>query len=138
MDSIIVKGLSALPGAAQKVIDLISDRNVVALYGSMGVGKTTLIREICDQMGVQERVSSPSFAIVNVYNRENGEQINHFDFYRIKKIEEAYDFGYEEYFFSGNLCLIEWPELVEELLPQDCLRLSIEEVDEDTRIINVI
>lgn len=135
MQKITIKGLSDIEDAAQELTEAIAERKVVAFYGEMGAGKTTLISELCRQMGVAEKVCSPSFAIVNVYKSATDATINHFDFYRIRKIEEVYDFGYEEYFYSGDLCLIEWPELIEELLPEDTLRLKITAIDEDTRII---
>lgn len=135
IEPIVIKNIASIDDAAQELIDVIGDRKVVAFYGGMGAGKTTLISEICRQLGVNEKVCSPSFAIVNVYKDSCMNPIYHFDFYRIKKVEEAYDFGYEEYFYSGNLCLIEWPELIEELLPEDTLRFEIVAEDENTRII---
>lgn len=135
IEPIVIKNIASIDDAAQELIDVIGDRKVVAFYGGMGAGKTTLISEVCHQLGVSEKVCSPSFAIVNVYKDRSGKLINHFDFYRIKKIEEAYDFGYEEYFYSGDLCLIEWPELIEELLPEDTLRFEIVTDDENTRTI---
>lgn len=135
MEQITIKNISALSDAASELIDQIGDRKVVAFYGEMGAGKTTLISEICRQLGINEKVCSPSFAIVNVYKSQECRPIYHFDFYRIKKVEEAYDFGYEEYFYSGELCLIEWPELIEELLPEDTLRLEIVAIDQNCRII---
>lgn len=137
MNPIVIKGISALEEAATELIEQFGQSKVVAFYGSMGAGKTTLISEICRQMGVEEKVCSPSFAIVNVYNTANCDPIYHFDFYRIKKLEEAYDFGYEEYFYSGNLCLIEWPELIEELLPEGTLRIEITATDENTRVLKM-
>lgn len=135
MEQIVIRGLSSIEDAASELIEQIGGRKVVAFYGEMGAGKTTLISEICRQLGVNEKVCSPSFAIVNVYKTDDNKPIYHFDFYRIRKIEEAYDFGYEEYFYSGDLCLIEWPELVEELLPEDTLRLEIMAIDQNIRIV---
>ena len=109
----------------------------MAFYGSMGAGKTTFIKAICDVLGVTDTVNSPTFAIVNEYLAANGESVYHFDFYRIKKIEEAYDFGYEDYFYSGNLCLIEWPELIEELLPEETVRVKIEETTNGARELTI-
>lgn len=131
--TLTVNGLHDLPQAAHQIIEYFDDYRIVALYGEMGAGKTTLISEIAAQMGVTDSVSSPTFSLVNQYNTDEGERIFHFDFYRINKIEEAFDFGYEEYFFSGELCLIEWPEKIEELLPEDTLVVRIE-VDQDTHI----
>ncbi len=124
--------------AASEFLKELGDRKIVAFYGSMGAGKTTFIKAICDVLGVTDTVNSPTFAIVNEYLAASGESVYHFDFYRIKKIEEAYDFGYEDYFYSGNLCLIEWPELIEELLPEDTVRVKIEEVDEGERLLTLI
>ncbi|CDN31357.1 TsaE protein [Mucinivorans hirudinis] len=137
MEAITIKSLSALEEAVEKLIKHIKEHKVVAFYGEMGAGKTTLISEICHQLGVGERVCSPSFAIVNVYNSDEKRPIYHFDFYRIKKLEEVYDFGYHDYFYSNDLCLVEWPEMVEELLPEHTLRLGIEVVDEYTRIVKM-
>lgn len=101
---------------------------VVAFYGKMGAGKTTFIKALCEELGVEDVITSPTFAIVNEYTIEdNGQSIYHFDFYRIKKLEEVYDMGYEDYFYSGDLCLIEWPELIEEILPEEAIRVTIEE-----------
>ncbi len=130
--------LENIDKAASEFLKELGDRKIVAFYGSMGAGKTTFIKAICDVLGVTDTVNSPTFAIVNEYLAANGESVYHFDFYRIKKIEEAYDFGYEDYFYSGNLCLIEWPELIEELLPEDTVRVKIEEVDEGERLLTLI
>ena len=130
--------LENIDKAAAEFLKGLGDRKIVAFYGSMGAGKTTFIKAICDVLGVTDTVNSPTFAIVNEYLAANGESVYHFDFYRIKKIEEAYDFGYEDYFYSGNLCLIEWPELIEELLPEDTVRVKIEEVDEGERLLTLI
>lgn len=134
---ITVDKLADLDAAAKKVIEAIGNRKVVALYGQMGAGKTTLIKHICKALGVQDVVNSPSFSLVNEYQRSNGEPIYHFDFYRINKIEEAFDFGYEEYFFSNNLCLIEWPEVIEDLIPDDAVKLVIRVIDEGRREIQI-
>lgn len=130
--------LENIDKAALEFLKELGDRKIVAFYGSMGAGKTTFIKAICDVLGVTDTVNSPTFAIVNEYLAANGESVYHFDFYRIKKIEEAYDFGYEDYFYSGDLCLIEWPELIEELLPEDTVRVKIEEVDEGERLLTLI
>lgn len=130
--------LENINAAAAEFLKELGDKRIVAFYGSMGAGKTTFIKAICDVLGVTDTVNSPTFAIVNEYLAANGESVYHFDFYRIKKIEEAYDFGYEDYFYSGNLCLIEWPELIEELLPEDTVRVKIEEVDEGERLLTLI
>ena len=112
---------------------------VIAFYGKMGAGKTTFIKALCEELGVEDVITSPTFAIVNEYSLPLGGRLEgalyHFDFYRIKKIEEVYDMGYEDYFYSGNLCLIEWPELIEELLPENALRVTIEEQPDGSRTI---
>lgn len=127
--------LENINAAAAEFLKELGDRKIVAFYGSMGAGKTTFIKAICDVLGVTDTVNSPTFAIVNEYLAASGDSIFHFDFYRIKKIEEAYDFGYEDYFYSGDLCLIEWPELIEELLPEDTVRVKIEEIETGERIL---
>ena len=100
----------------------------------MGAGKTTFIKAICEELGVSDVITSPTFAIVNEYRSDvAGELIYHFDFYRIKKLEEVYDMGYEDYFYSGALCFIEWPELIEELLPGNAIKVTIEEVENGER-----
>ena len=110
---------------ARKFVEEIGERRVFAFYGKMGAGKTTFIKAVCEELGVEDVITSPTFAIVNEYTTgENS--IYHFDFYRIKKLEEVYDMGYEEYFYSGALCFIEWPELIEELLPEDAVKVIIE------------
>lgn len=138
MKTIAVENLSELPRAAAEIINELEDRPVVAFFGAMGAGKTTLIREIAAQMGVVDNVTSPTFALVNQYLTDDQRKVYHFDFYRINRIEEAYDLGYEEYFYSGDVCLVEWPEKIEELLPDDVLAVSIEIIDEDARLITIM
>ena len=122
--------------AAQEFIKHIGDHRVFAFYGKMGAGKTTFIKAICEELGVEDVITSPTFAIVNEYT--TGEvTIYHFDFYRVKKLDEAYDMGYEEYFYSGALCFIEWPELIEDILPDDAVRVSISEQDDGSRVITL-
>lgn len=135
--TITVNGLSDLGNAAMQVVKAIGDRKIVALYGQMGAGKTTLVKQICESLQVPDVVNSPTFSLVNEYLQPNGEPIYHFDFYRINKLEEAYDFGYEEYFYSGHLCLIEWPEIIDELIPDDAVKLHIKVVDENKREIEI-
>lgn len=139
---IIIHQLDEIRNAARQFIEqaLKGDcQRVVAFYGSMGAGKTTFIRALCEELGVTDVVTSPTFAIVNEYevNRAEEFSIFHFDFYRIKRLEEVYDMGYEDYFYSSSLCLIEWPELIEELLPDDCLRVTIRVLDDGSREISV-
>ena len=132
---LLLNNLSDIETVAKKFVENIGDRNVFAFYGQMGVGKTTFIKAICKALGVTETITSPTFAIVNEYCKENGNPIYHFDFYRIKNIEEAYDFGYEDYFYSGHLCFIEWPELVEPLLPESVVKVKIVLEDNEKRSI---
>lgn len=136
MTEIIIKDLESIHDAARQFISNMGEGSVFAFYGSMGAGKTTFVRAICDELGVEDVVTSPTFAIVNEYRSETtGELIYHFDFYRIKKLEEVYDMGYEDYFYSGATCFIEWPELVEELLPEDAIRVTISETDNGCRVV---
>ena len=122
--------------AAKQFVAAIDQSTVFAFYGKMGAGKTTFIKAVCEELGVEDVITSPTFAIVNEYRSEtSGELIYHFDFYRIKKIEEVYDMGYEDYFYSGALCFIEWPELIEELLPGDAVKVTIEENEDGSRIV---
>ena len=111
-----------------------NNRRIWSFEGEMGAGKTTLIKAICNTLGVIDEVSSPTFSLVNEYKTKDGKTIYHFDFYRIKNIEEVYDIGYEDYFFSGNICLIEWPEKIKELLKEeDVYKIKIEKVGDDGR-----
>ena len=126
-----IGSVEALSEVSDYLISLCEEADVIAFYGSMGAGKTTLIKNLCHRMGVTDEVNSPTFAIVNEYVTEEGESVYHFDFYRIKKLEEAYDIGYENYFYSGNLCLIEWPEMIEPLLPEKHIRVEIQHGESD-------
>lgn len=129
-----LKSLNDMPEAAAQFVKAIDQNTVFAFYGKMGAGKTTFIKAVCEALGVTDVVNSPTFSIVNEYRSDTtGELIYHFDFYRIKKLEEVYDMGYEDYFYSGALCFIEWPELVEEILPGDVVRVDIEELGDGTR-----
>ncbi len=124
--NLTVNHLTDLPVAAAQLLTFGENCNVWCLEGQIGAGKTTLVKEIGRQTGVTDPVNSPTFSIVNEYATNSGQPVYHFDFYRIKDIEEAMDTGCEEYFFSGNLCLIEWPEVVLDLLPDSYLHISIE------------
>ena len=130
-----INHISEINNAARQFVDQIGDKTVIALYGAMGAGKTTFIKAVCEELGVTETITSPTFAIVNEYKSGDGSPIYHFDFYRINKLEEVYDFGYEDYFYNGNLCFIEWPELIESLLPDNCLKLKISEKENGIRLI---
>ena len=137
MKTMQIGSLAELPDAAEEIIRSLGGRTIVAFRGEMGAGKTTLIREIAARLGSDDVVTSPTFAIINQYAAAEGRTLYHFDFYRIDRLEEAYDFGYEEYFFSGNLCLVEWPEKIESLLPDDAMNVRIDVPDEDERVISI-
>lgn len=126
-----------LPEAARQFVTAMGDSTVFAFYGKMGAGKTTFIKALCEALGVSDVVNSPSFSLVNEYRSDTtGELVYHFDFYRIRRIEEAYDMGYEDYFYSGAVCFIEWPELIEDLLPGDAVSVSITEEADGARTVS--
>ena len=157
---IIIKDIEHIREAAREFIEHIGERRVFAFYGKMGAGKTTFVKAISEELGVDDVITSPTFAIINEYTIDqspltshhcstsesaanndqwsmvNGQRIYHFDFYRIKKLEEVYDMGYEDYFYSGALCFIEWPELIEEILPDDAVRVSITEQEDGSRVVS--
>lgn len=124
MIKIKIKNLSELPRAATQILEEAEGNRIFLFYAEMAMGKTTLIKELCKQLGVEDNVSSPTFSIVNEYAGKQ-EKIYHFDFYRIKDEQEAFDLGYEEYFYSGNYCFVEWPEKIENLLPENAVSISI-------------
>ncbi|MFU8844693.1 MAG: tRNA (adenosine(37)-N6)-threonylcarbamoyltransferase complex ATPase subunit type 1 TsaE [Bacteroidales bacterium] len=131
------KGIESLPAVAKKLIKSCKDSRIFAFYGDLGAGKTTLIKAICQQLGVTDTVNSPTFSLINVYQSPLGE-IFHFDLYRIKSVEELFDIGYEDYFFSGNLCFIEWPDKIEDYLPPGTVKIKIQVDPADgTRVIIV-
>lgn len=130
---ITIKSLDEIQQAADDFVAAMGDNSVFALYGPMGVGKTTFTKAVCERLGVKDNITSPTFAIVNEYRSTTDELIYHFDFYRIKKLEEVYDMGYEDYFYSGAICFIEWPELIEELLPLDAVKVTLSENSDGTR-----
>ena len=126
----------ALGQAARQFVSAMGPHRVFALYGKMGAGKTTFTKAVCQALGVTDAVNSPTFAIVNEYETASGAPVYHFDFYRIKQLGEAQDMGCDDYFYSGHLCLIEWPELIEPLLPEDAVRVDIIEEPDGSRTIN--
>ena len=143
MKQITIKDINSIEQAAREFIDYISSSdeiqsNIFAFYGKMGAGKTTFITALCHELGVKEDVvNSPTFTIVNEYKSAKGFPIYHFDFYRLNKPQEAYDIGIEEYFASNGLCLMEWPEKIEEILPESTVRVNIEELPDKSRILSI-
>ena len=129
----IISSPSEIRSTARRSIEWMGDRTVFAFHGSMGVGKTTFIKALCEELGVEDTVNSPTFSLVNEYRSISGELIYHFDFYRMEKPEEAVDLGFEDYFFSGALCFIEWPDLVANLLPSDAVSVRMEELPSGER-----
>lgn len=132
-----IPSVDKIQEAVRQFVCQMGDAKVFAFYGKMGAGKTTFIKAICQELGVEDVITSPTFALVNEYTAGDGSPIFHFDFYRVKKLEEVYDMGYEDYFYSGALCLMEWPELVEELLPQDAVAVTIHANADGSRSIDV-
>jgi tRNA threonylcarbamoyladenosine biosynthesis protein TsaE len=133
MFQIQLSGLSALRESAGLLISHFKNERVFAFYGTMGAGKTTFIKALCRELGSSDNVTSPTFALINEYTASEGEIIYHFDFYRIKKLEEAFDLGYEDYIYSGNYCFIEWPEMIESLLPEGIVKVRIKECENGIR-----
>ena len=140
-----IDNLDHIHESARQFVEQMGNSTVFAFYGQMGAGKTTFIKAVCEVLGVEDVITSPTFAIVNEYTIENAQcalynvqckHVYHFDFYRIKKLEEVFDMGYEEYFYSGGLCLIEWPELIEDILPEDAVKVSIKENSDGTRTVS--
>jgi len=128
--------LRTIDKVAQKLINQFSDYRIFAFYGKMGAGKTTFIQSVCKVLGTEDNVTSPTFALINEYKNAQSDSIFHFDFYRIKGIEEAFDLGYEDYLYSGNYCLIEWPEMIEPLLPENIVKVKIEVCEDGARNIS--
>ena len=126
-----IDSLDTIHEAAKEFLQNMGDGKVFAFYGKMGAGKTTFVKAICEELGVEDVITSPTFALVNEYTAGDGSPVYHFDFYRINDLREAFDFGYEEYFYSGDLCLVEWPEKIEQLLPDNTMTVRIT-VDSDT------
>ena len=140
-----IQDIDHIREAAREFIEHIGEHRVFAFYGKMGAGKTTFVKAICEELGVDDVITSPTFAIINEYTTAHQPSdislqtstIYHFDFYRIKKLEEVYDMGYEDYFYSGALCFIEWPELIEDILPDDAVRVSIAEQADGSRVVSM-
>ncbi len=137
MSVLKINSLEEINAVAKEFLSLVGDKRIFALHGAMGVGKTTFVKAICDAMGVQDTINSPTFAIVNEYHTPKKEIIYHFDFYRIDDVQEAYDFGYEDYFYSNAMCFIEWPEKIESILPDDTVEVLFEELADGTRSIEI-
>ena len=138
MKTLVIENLDQIRQTARQFIELMGDYTVFAFHGEMGAGKTTFIKAICEELGVEDPVNSPTFAIINEYrSATTGELIYHFDCYRINKLQEAYDLGAEDYFASGALCFIEWPENIEQLLPDSCVPVHITVNDDESRTITI-
>jgi tRNA threonylcarbamoyladenosine biosynthesis protein TsaE len=136
MENIYINNIDEIRSSASKFIEAIGNHKLIAFYGEMGVGKTSLIKELCSLLNVPDVVNSPSFAIVNEYETTDEEFIYHFDCYRLKSYEEALNIGIEEYFYSDSYCFIEWPERIEDILPENCLKVKISKDENGTRTIS--
>jgi len=136
MVSATVRSVKELRKLSETILSEFSEQRVFAFFGKMGAGKTTFIQAFCETLGSGDIVTSPTFALINEYRAPRFPAIFHFDFYRIKNVEEAFDLGYEDYFFSGDYCLIEWPEKIESLLPEKYVEVKIEVQEDDSRIIS--
>lgn len=136
--TITINGIEDYPQAARELVKLLDRGRIFAFYGKMGSGKTTFIKSICEELGVEDSINSPTFAIVNEYEDRNQNTIYHFDFYRIKSIEEVYNMGYEEYFYGDAICFMEWPELIEELLPEETVKVFVREMDGGARSVKIM
>ena len=136
MMKLTIRSLDTIRETAHEFVANMGQASVFAFYGKMGAGKTTFVKAICEELGVEDVITSPTFAIVNEYqSTKTGGPIYHFDFDRIKKLDEVYDMGYEDYFYSGAPCFLEWPELIEEILPNDAVKVTITEQEDGTRIV---
>ncbi|TKG92380.1 tRNA (adenosine(37)-N6)-threonylcarbamoyltransferase complex ATPase subunit type 1 TsaE [Puteibacter caeruleilacunae] len=133
--SVEISSIEEIEIAAKKFVECFTEPRVFAFYGKMGAGKTTFIKAVCEELGAQDYVTSPSFAIINEYTTTKVGEIYHFDFYRIKSLEEAFDLGYEDYFYSGKYSFIEWPEKIETLLPPNVVHVTVEELESGNRVI---
>lgn len=133
MKTISIKSLDTIDQAAENFLDAMGEVKIVAFSGEMGAGKTTLIQALCRRLGVSSEVNSPTFSLVNQYFTQSGQSVFHFDLYRIEDPAELFDMGYEEYFFSGDLCFIEWPEKASHLIPEEALRVAIKVHEDQSR-----
>jgi tRNA threonylcarbamoyladenosine biosynthesis protein TsaE len=139
MKRFVINELEDIDGVASEFIAFAGEKKVIAFFGDMGAGKTTFIKAICEALGVEDVINSPTFSIVNEYrSATSGETVYHFDFYRIQNLKEAYNIDVEEYFYSGALCLIEWPEKIREILPEDALLVNIAEQADKSRLITLL
>ena len=136
--TITINGIEDYPQAAREFVERLDKGRIFAFYGKMGSGKTTCIKSICEELGVEDSINSPTFAIVNEYEDRNQNTIYHFDFYRIKSIEEVYNMGYEEYLYGDAICFMEWPELIEELLPEETVKVFVEETEGGARSVKIM
>jgi tRNA threonylcarbamoyladenosine biosynthesis protein TsaE len=134
---ILIKDKRHLHSASKQLLEGNGKSRIFAFYGSMGAGKTTIIKAICETLGAIDVVSSPTFTLVNEYKTSSGESLFHIDFYRIKKQEEVYDFGIEEYLTGDSYCFMEWPELIEEILPEETIKVKITVDNNEQRILSV-
>ncbi len=135
MNTLTIESLDNIDDVAKEFLAQYGTHKILTFYGEMGAGKTTFIKALCQAMNVEDDVNSPSFSIINEYHTKEDKVIFHFDFYRLKSVEEALDIGYEDYIYSGNYCFMEWPEKIEPLLPEDRLDITIKEADDGKRVI---
>ncbi len=137
MKTLKIESLEQINSVAQQFIQQIGKHQIFAMHGAMGVGKTTFIKAVCEELGVTDVINSPTFAIVNEYKSADNTTIYHFDFYRIEDVQEAYDFGYEDYFYGNAYCFIEWPEKIESILPPNTIHLYFNEENDGSRTITI-
>lgn len=135
MKSVVIKDLSHIDEAAKEFLEILDGRSVVAFYGSMGAGKTTFIKALCRVLGVEDVVNSPTFTIVNEYMTSDNVPVFHFDFYRIERVEEVENIGFSEYIYSDGISFMEWPERIEDILPEECVKVTIQEQEDGSRVI---
>jgi len=138
MSELKINSLEDINSVAKEFLKLVGDKRIFAMHGAMGVGKTTFVKAICEEMGVEDTINSPTFAIVNEYHTAKEDIIYHFDFYRIDDVQEAYDFGYEDYFYSNAMCFIEWPEKIDSILPNNTVEVHFKEEADGARSIQIL